>query len=86
VLLTATEFSLLHILARARGRVFSRNQLIDHLHGPGFAVSDRTIDSHVRNLRRKFSDLGCQDLIETRLAIGYAIGACLGNPKRPGTL
>jgi two-component system, OmpR family, response regulator len=74
---TASEFSLLRTLMAAPTRVFSRDQLIDRLHGPGFAVSDRTIDSHVRNLRRKFSDLGCPDLIETRTAIGYGLGSCL---------
>jgi two-component system, OmpR family, response regulator len=74
--LTAREFALLHALVSAPGRVLSRDQLIDRLHGPGFAVSDRTIDSHVRNLRRKFAALGCSDIIETRAAIGYRIGAC----------
>lgn len=73
---TATEFSLLRTLMSAPARVFSRDQLIDRLHGPGFAVSDRTIDSHVRNVRRKFADVGCPNLIETRPAIGYAIGSC----------
>jgi two-component system, OmpR family, response regulator len=75
--ITASEFSLLRTLMAAPTRVFSRDQLIDRLHGPGFAVSDRTIDSHVRNLRRKFADMGCPDLIETRTAIGYGLGACV---------
>lgn len=73
---TATEFNLLLTLMQAPTRVFSRDQLIDRLHGPGFAVSDRTIDSHVRNVRRKFGEVGCPNIIETRPAIGYAIGAC----------
>jgi two-component system, OmpR family, response regulator len=77
VMITASEFSLLRVLMAAPTRVFSRDQLIDRLHGPGFAVSDRTIDSHVRNLRRKFADMGCQDLIETRTAIGYGLGTCM---------
>jgi two-component system, OmpR family, response regulator len=75
--ITASEFSLLRTLMAAPTRVFSRDQLIDRLHGPGFAVSDRTIDSHVRNLRRKFADMGCPDLIETRTAIGYGLGYCV---------
>ncbi|RZI76444.1 MAG: response regulator transcription factor [Pseudomonas sp.] len=78
--LTATEFTLLRTLVAAAGRIFSRDQLIDHLHGPGFAITDRTIDSHIRNLRRKFADAGCSDLIETRTGIGYRLGACRGNP------
>lgn len=81
VSLTATEFSLLRTLAAAPGRLFSRDQLIDHLHGPGFAITDRTIDSHIRNLRRKFADAGCGDLIETRTGIGYRLGGCRGNPE-----
>jgi two-component system, OmpR family, response regulator len=80
VMITASEFSLLRTLMAAPTRVFSRDQLIDRLHGPGFAVSDRTIDSHVRNLRRKFADLGCPDLIETRTAIGYGLGSCVKEP------
>ena len=79
--LTVSEFSLLRALAAAPGRVLSRDQLIDRLHGPGFALTDRTIDSHVRNLRRKFADIGCDDLIETRAGVGYRIGACAGAQK-----
>ncbi len=74
---TATEFQLLMTLASAPSRVFSRDSIIDRLHGPGFAVTDRTIDGHVRNLRAKFAAAGCTDLIETRAGIGYRIGACL---------
>jgi two-component system OmpR family response regulator len=73
---TATEFQLLLLLASLPARVFSRDAIIDRLHGPGFAVTDRTIDSHIRNLRAKFVAAGCGDLIETRAGIGYRIGAC----------
>lgn len=74
---TATEFQLLHMLASKPSRVFSRDMIIDGLHGPGFAITDRTVDSHVRNLRAKFASAGCRDLIETRAGVGYRIGACL---------
>lgn len=74
---TATEFQLLLLLASAPSRVFSRDSIIDRLHGPGFAITDRTVDGHVRNLRAKFAAAGCADLIETRAGIGYRIGACL---------
>ena len=73
VLLTATEFQLLMLLATSPTKVFSRDAIIDRLHGPGFAITDRTIDSHVRNLRGKFPEV---DLIETRAGIGYRIGRC----------
>jgi two-component system OmpR family response regulator len=73
VSLTATEFQLLQLLAGMPSKVFSRDAIIDRLHGPGFAITDRTIDSHVRNLRAKF---GGADVIETRAGIGYRIGGC----------
>ncbi|MFN4095552.1 MAG: response regulator [Sphingomonas sp.] len=73
---TATEFQLLTLLASMPSKVFSRDAIIDRLRGPGFAVTDRTIDSHVRNLRGKFSRAGCDDLIETRPGIGYRLGSC----------
>jgi two-component system, OmpR family, response regulator len=76
--LTVTEFTLLKTLATMPSRVFSRDAIIDHLHGPGFAITDRTIDSHIRNLRSKFANLGGHDLIETRAGVGYRLGACRG--------
>lgn len=74
VTVTATEFQLLMLLAAQPGRVFSREAIIERLHRPGFAITDRTIDSHVRNLRGKFP--AGADLIETRAGIGYRIGSC----------
>ncbi|MGF7150684.1 two-component system OmpR family response regulator [Sphingomonas zeicaulis] len=76
--LTVTEFALLRTLATMPAKVFSRDAIIDRLHGPGFAITDRTIDSHVRNLRAKFARAGGHDLIETRPGIGYRLGACVG--------
>lgn len=73
---TATEFQLLRLLAETPAKVFARDAIIDALHGPGFAMTDRTIDSHVRNLRAKFAVIGATDLIETRAGIGYRIGGC----------
>ncbi len=78
VVLTVTEFSILSTLAAAPTRVFTRDSIIDRLRGPGFAVTDRTIDSHIRNLRGKFARLNGVDLIETRAGVGYRLGACLG--------
>jgi two-component system, OmpR family, response regulator len=84
--LTATEFELLMLFASVPSKVFSRDAIIDRLHGPGFAITDRTIDSHIRNLRAKFSGVGGVDLIETRAGVGYRLGACLGAPRIEGTL
>lgn len=76
--LTVTEFGILRILIGAPARVFSRDAIIDRLHGPGFAITDRTIDSHVRNLRSKFAAIGGHDVVETRAGVGYRLGPCLG--------
>jgi len=84
VALTVSEFNLVRALAGAPGRILSRDQLIDQLHGPGFAITDRTIDSHIRNIRRKFGDLGAHDVIETRAGVGYRLGACSGAAKSGG--
>jgi two-component system, OmpR family, response regulator len=78
VTLTVTEFTLLKALAAAPSRVLTRDMIIDQLHGPGFAITDRTIDSHIRNARAKFASIGCTDLIETRAGVGYRLGACKG--------
>lgn len=76
--LTVTEFGMLRVLASAPARVFTRDMIIDQIHGPGFAITDRTIDSHIRNLRAKFAALGGHDLIATRPGVGYSIGKCGG--------
>ena len=81
VSLTATEFGILRTLAGAPAKVFSRDAIIDQLHGPGFALTDRTIDSHIRNLRAKFAAVGAQDVIETRAGVGYRLGACFGDSQ-----
>jgi DNA-binding response OmpR family regulator len=51
--LTATEFSLLAAMARHPGRVFTRSQLLDAIHGVAFESYERAIDAHVKNIRRK---------------------------------
>ena len=66
---TATEFRLLRFLASRPGRVFSRDQLLDHVIGQDAIVTDRNIDVHVRSVRQK---LGVhRDLIETVRGVGY---------------
>jgi DNA-binding response OmpR family regulator len=53
VALTATEFALLAAMARHPGRVFTRSQLLDAIHGEAFEAYERAIDAHVKNIRRK---------------------------------
>lgn len=76
--LTVTEFAIVRILAGAPRMVFTREAIIDRVHGPGFAMTDRTIDSHIRNLRGKFQAAGGGDVIETRAGLGYQLGPCIG--------
>jgi two-component system OmpR family response regulator len=76
--LTVTEFSILRVLLAAPSKVFTRDEIIDRLHGPGFAITDRTVDSHIRNIRSKLAAAGGTDVIETRAGIGYQLGRCLG--------
>jgi two-component system response regulator BaeR len=71
--LTPAEFRLLHVLSAQAGRVFSRDQLLDQLHDDGRAVTDRVVDSHVRNLRRKLEPATSgQDPIRSVYGVGYA--------------
>lgn len=76
VSLTATEFSLLSVLARRPGKVFVRDSLMDGAYSENIAVSDRTIDSHIRRIRKKYNDAGCSNIIETVHGVGYKIGGC----------
>jgi two-component system catabolic regulation response regulator CreB len=72
--LTRVEFDLLACLLSAPGRVFTRAQLIDRVWGDGFAITDRTIDSHVKALRRKVEGGGGDaNLIETVRGVGYRV-------------
>jgi two-component system OmpR family response regulator len=74
VTLTATEFLLLRAFLEAPGRVFSRNDLIDNAYTDNLNVSDRTIDSHIRRVRSKFANLGCESVIDTVHGVGYKLG------------
>jgi two-component system OmpR family response regulator len=82
--LTVTEFAIVRVLAAQPRMVFTRDAIIDRVHGPGFAMTDRTIDSHVRNLRGKFAAAGGGDVIETRAGLGYQLGPCQGDGPGAG--
>jgi DNA-binding response OmpR family regulator len=72
--LTRVEFDLLASLLESPGRVYTRAQIIDKVWGDGFAITDRTIDSHVKSLRKKVSEAGGDPgLIETVRGVGYRI-------------
>jgi two-component system OmpR family response regulator len=74
--LTATEFALLARLMQRPGHVVTRRQLVDALYGPNSTISDRTVDSHLRNLRAKLAEAGCPDAIETLHGFGLRLGPC----------
>ncbi len=71
--LTPSEFKLLQTLAQNRGRVLTRESLIEHVQGEGVSVVGRTVDTHVFGLRKKLGD--CADIIETVRGIGYRVKA-----------
>jgi len=76
VTLTATEFAILKEFLTTPERVFERNTLIERSYGVNIHVSDRTIDSHIRHIRAKFQDAGCDELIETVHGVGYRLAGC----------
>ncbi len=78
VALTATEISILAKLMARPSQVFSRPALVDAIWGPGMMVSDRTLDSHLRNLRAKLVEVGMDDAIETLHGVGLRMGPCGG--------
>ncbi|HQK20417.1 MAG TPA: response regulator transcription factor, partial [Polyangiaceae bacterium] len=72
--LTRVEFDLLACLIEEPGRVYTRSQLIDKVWGDGFAITDRTVDSHVKGLRKKMVEAGGDpNLVETVRGVGYRI-------------
>ena len=71
--LTLTEWGLLTTMAGAPGRVFSRYELVNRVRGYEFTGYERTIDSHIKNLRRKLGDDG-DGIVETVVGVGYRIG------------
>lgn len=68
--LTPNEFRLLHLLAGRPGQTFRRAQLLECLHGATTAF-DRSVDSHIKNLRRKLQTAAGAAMIETVYGIGY---------------
>jgi DNA-binding response OmpR family regulator len=72
LVLTPTEWGLLTTMAAAPGRVFSRYELVNRVRGYEFAGYERTIDSHVKNLRRKLGD-GADEILGTVLGVGYRL-------------
>jgi len=75
--LTAHEYKLLLVLIEKPGRVFTRDQLLDHAWQDPGAVTDRTVDAHIKSIRAKLRSArpGAENLIETRRGLGYSLAA-----------
>lgn len=73
--LTAHEYKLLLVLMQKPGRVFTRDQLLDHAWQDPGAVTDRTVDAHIKSIRAKLRAArpGAENLIETRRGLGYSL-------------
>ena len=67
--LTSTEFRILHLLAGQPGRVFTRYQIVDRVHGEDYPVTDRSVDVQIAGLRKKLGERS--RYIETVRGIGY---------------
>jgi DNA-binding response OmpR family regulator len=73
--LTPSEFKLLHAMMKNRGRVLTRERLIELVQGEGVAVIDRAIDTHIFGLRKKLGE--CANLVETIRGVGYRVADTL---------
>lgn len=70
--LTAVEFQLLKVMMQSPGRIFAREQLMDHMYRDHRIVSERTVDSHVKKLRKKIADIWPErEIIRSVYGVGY---------------
>lgn len=74
--LTAIEFEILRAFLTRPAVVFSREQIMNAAYQLNIQVSDRTIDSHIRNIRAKLSAVNCDNVIETIHGVGFKLGRC----------
>ncbi|MBR0776318.1 response regulator transcription factor [Bradyrhizobium diazoefficiens] len=74
--LTAIEFGILRAFLTRPTSVFNREQLMRAAYQLNIQVSDRTIDSHIRNIRAKLAQLSCDNVIETIHGVGFKLGRC----------
>ncbi|POR52542.1 response regulator transcription factor [Bosea psychrotolerans] len=78
--LTGIEFAILKAFAARPRQVFSREQILESAYAGAVHVADRTIDSHIRNIRAKLAALGCDSAIETVHGVGFRLGRCEAGP------
>lgn len=78
VALTALEFAIVSRLIEKPGHVLNRARIMAEAYGGRIHVADRTVDSHIRNIRAKLAKAGCADAIETVNRVGFKLGSCAG--------
>ena len=74
--LTAIEFGILRAFLTRPAAIFSREQIMSAAYQLNIQVSDRTIDSHIRNIRAKLAAVKCDNVIETVHGVGFKLGRC----------
>ncbi|RWA38515.1 phosphate regulon transcriptional regulator PhoB [Xylella fastidiosa] len=72
-----TEYRLLHFFMTHSERVYSRTQLLDHVWGSGVYIEERTIDVHIRRLRRTLQPFGLDDMVQTVRSAGYRFSGAI---------
>lgn len=73
VILTFKEFELLMYLLKNKGIVLSREKIVERVWGYDFEGESRTVDMHIKTLRKKLEEAGCADYIKTVRGVGYKI-------------
>jgi two-component system OmpR family response regulator len=73
---TPIEFAIIKSLMAKPAHVLNRDQIMSSSHAVNIHISDRTMDSHIRNIRAKFAVAGCVNAIETVHGIGFRLGRC----------
>jgi two-component system OmpR family response regulator len=74
--LTAIEFSILRGFLARPAHVLGRDMVVASAYAANIHVADRTVDSHIRNIRAKLAAAGCNDVIETVHGVGFRLGRC----------
>jgi two-component system OmpR family response regulator len=80
ITLTAMEFEILKAFLARPNVVFSREQIMTAAYQMNIQVSDRTIDSHIRNIRAKLAEAGCDNAVDTVHGVGFRLGRCEPRP------
>ena len=74
--LTGIEFAILKGFLARPGHVLDRDAVMSNAYAGRIHVADRTVDSHIRNIRAKLAAVGCPDVIETVHGVGFRLGKC----------